>query len=91
MHIQTPAKRSALHVQVLRATRACQDLRAAMIEIGAIATPDGDSERRALELLDENIYSAMLLLSVIADCSAARTLDSLLLGLGLEEPVGGMQ
>ncbi len=91
MHIHSPDTRTAFHSQVLRATRACQDLRAAIIEIGAIAAPEGDSEYRALDLLEKNAYSVLLLLAVIAECSVDRMAEDILPNIGFKTPVGGTQ
>lgn len=89
MRIQSPANRPAFHSEILRATRACRDLRAAVLDIGVIATPEGDSEERALNLLKRNVYSTMLLLAVIAECSVDRMSEDTAPNIGLRNTAGG--
>ncbi len=91
MHIQTPANRPAFHSEMLRATRACQALRAAVIDIETIATPEGASEKRALKLLKRNVYASILLLAVISECSVDRMSEDALPNLGFQSTAGGSQ
>ena len=65
MYTKTQDQFERLQTLMTKATNACDDVQIALREIGDIATPVDESDRRSFELLQGNLRCMHMLLAVL--------------------------